>query len=162
MLTDLGRMKQAEEAFNAASLGERQRRGEHQPRRHGPPERRRRRCSIVLQQSQRRCELSYNKGVLAIAQGDYGRAISSMGGSTIELGLGQDLNGDANGARTTLQNSDSDSAIADYLLAVCAARLDDAAGVRKHIRAAIDKDASLRNRALSDLEFRNHKESLIN
>ena len=57
-----------------------------------------------------------------------------------------------------MQNSDSDSAIADYLLAVCAARLDDAAGVRKHIRAAIDKDASLRNRALSDLEFRNHKE----
>ena len=45
---------------------------------------------------------------------------------------------------------------------MCAARLDDAAGVRKHIRAAIDKDASLRNRALSDLEFRNHKESLIN
>jgi len=45
---------------------------------------------------------------------------------------------------------------------VCAARLDDAAGVRKHIRAALDKDASLRDRALNDLEFRNHKEALIN
>ena len=164
VLTDLGRMKQAEEAFNAAkalasgngvvntNLGA-------MARQNGDLEG----AASYYGKASGGAELSYNKGVLAIAQGDYGRAISSMGGSaTLNLALAKILNGDANGARTTLQNGDSDSAIADYLLAVCAARLDDAAGVRKHIRAAIDKDASLRNRALSDLEFRNHKESLIN
>ena len=164
VLTDLGRMKQAEEAFNAAkalasgngvvntNLGA-------MARQNGDVEG----AAAYYGKASGVAELSYNKGVLAIAQGDYGRAISSMGGSaTLNLALAKILNGDANGARTTLQNGDSDSAIADYLLAVCAARLDDAAGVRKHIRAAIDKDASLRNRALSDLEFRNHKESLIN
>ena len=164
VLTDLGRMKQAEEAFNAAkalasgngvvntNLGA-------MARQNGDVEG----AASYYGKASGGSELSYNKGVLAIAQGDYGRAISSMGGSaTLNLALAKILNGDANGARTTLQNSDSDSAIADYLLAVCAARLDDAAGVRKHIRAAIDKDASLRNRALSDLEFRNHKEALIN
>jgi len=164
VLTDLGRMKQAEESFNAAkalasgngvvntNLGA-------MARQNGDTEG----AAAYYSKASGGAELSYNKGVLAIAQGDYGRAISSMGGSaTLNLALAKILNGDANGARTTLQNGDSDSAIADYLLAVCAARLDDAAGVRKHIRAAIDKDASLRNRALSDLEFRNHKESLIN
>ena len=164
VLTDLGRMKQAEEAFNAAkalasgngvvntNLGA-------MARQNGNVEG----AAAYYGKASGVAELSYNKGVLAIAQGDYGRAISSMGGSaTLNLALAKILNGDANGARTTLQNGDSDSAIADYLLAVCAARLDDAAGVRKHIRAAIDKDASLRNRALNDLEFRNHKESLIN
>ena len=164
VLTDLGRMKQAQEAFNAAkalasgngvvntNLGA-------MARQNGDVEG----ASAYYGKASGGAELSYNKGVLAIAQGDYGRAISSMGGSaTLNLALAKILNGDANGARTTLQNGDSDSAIADYLLAVCAARLDDAAGVRKHIRAAIDKDASLRNRALNDLEFRNHKESLIN
>ena len=164
VLTDLGRMKQAEEAFNAAkalasgngvvntNLGA-------MARQNGDVEA----AASYYGKASGGAELSYNKGVLAIAQGDYGRAISSMGGSaTLNLALAKILNGDANGARTTLQNGDSDSAIADYLLAICAARLDDAAGVRKHIRAAIDKDASLRNRALSDLEFRNHKEALIN
>ena len=164
VLTDLGRMKQAEESFNAAkalaggngvvntNLGA-------MARQNGDVEG----AATYYGKASGVAELSYNKGVLAIAQGDYGRAISSMGGSsTLNLALAKILNGDANGARTALQNGDSDSAIADYLLAVCAARLDDAAGVRKHIRAALDKDTSLRNRALNDLEFRNHKESLIN
>ncbi len=164
VLTDLGRMKQAEESFNAAkalasgngvvntNLGA-------MARQNGDAEG----AAAYYGKASGGAELSYNKGVLAIAQGDYGRAISSMGGSaTLNLALAKILNGDANGARTTLQNSDSDSAIADYLKAVCAARLDDAAGVRRHIREALNKDASLRNRALNDLEFRNHKEALIN
>ena len=145
VLTDLGRMKQAEESFNAAkalaggngvvntNLGA-------MARQNGDVEG----AASYYGKASGVAELSYNKGVLAIAQGDYGRAISSMGGSsTLNLALAKILNGDANGARTALQNGDSDSAIADYLLAVCAARLDDAAGVRKHIRAALDKDTCL-------------------
>ena len=106
-------------------------------------------------------ELNYNKGVLAITQGDYGRAISSMGtNNTLNLALAKILNDDANGARTTLENSGDDSAVAHYLMAICAARLKDNAGVKKHIEMAVEKDANLRGRAQSDLEFRNHKAAL--
>jgi len=70
------------------------------------------------------------------------------------------LNDDANGARTTLENSGDDSAITSYLLAVCAARLKDAAGVKKHVEAALAKDPTLRDRAQNDLEFRNYKSAL--
>jgi Flp pilus assembly protein TadD len=106
-------------------------------------------------------ELSYNKGVLAIAQGNYGRAISSMGNNTtLNLALAKILNEDANGARTTLENSGDDSAMASYLLAICAARLKDNAGVKKNIDAALAKDPTLRARAQNDLEFRNHKAAL--
>ena len=106
-------------------------------------------------------ELSYNKGVLAIAQGNYGRAISSMGNNTsLNLALAKILNDDANGARTTLENSGDDSAMASYLLAICAARLKDNAGVKKNIDAALAKDPTLRARAQNDLEFRNHKAAL--
>ena len=103
-------------------------------------------------------ELSYNKGVLAIAQGNYGRAISSMGNNTsLNLALAKILNDDANGARTTLENSGDDSAMASYLLAICAARLKDNAGVKKNIDAALAKDPTLRARAQNALEFTNHK-----
>ena len=106
-------------------------------------------------------ELSYNKGVLAIAQGNYGRAISSMGNNTsLNLALAKILNDDANGARTTLENSGDDSAMASYMLAICAARLKDNAGVKKNIDAALAKDPTLRARAQNDLEFRNHKAAL--
>ena len=106
-------------------------------------------------------ELSYNKGVLAIAQGNYGRAISSMGNNTsLNLALAKILNDDANGARTTLENSGDDSAMASYLLAICAARLKDNAGVKKNIDAALAKDPTLRARAQNDLESRNHKAAL--
>lgn len=106
-------------------------------------------------------ELNYNKGVLAIAQGNYGRAISSMGNNTsLNLALAKILNDDANGARTTLENSGDDSAMASYLLAICAARLKDNAGVKKNIDAALAKDPTLRARAQNDLEFRNHKAAL--
>ena len=105
--------------------------------------------------------MSYNKGVLAIAQGNYGRAISSMGNNTtLNLALAKILNDDANGARTTLENSGDDSAMASYMLAICAARLKDNAGVKKNIDAALAKDPTLRARAQNDLEFRNHKAAL--
>jgi Flp pilus assembly protein TadD len=106
-------------------------------------------------------ELNYNKGVLAITQGDYARAISNMGaGASVNLALAKLLNGDANGARTTLENAGDDSAVTSYLLAVCAARLQDNAGVKKHMGEALEKDPTLRSKAQNDLEFRNHKAAL--
>ena len=103
-------------------------------------------------------ELSFNKGVLAIALGDYDRAISSMGSyNNASLALAKLLNDDANGAMTVLDNSGDDSGVADYLRAICAARLKDNAGVVKYRQQATDKDRGLRAKANVDLEFRNHR-----
>ena len=161
-LMALGRMKQAEEAFNAAkaiaanngavntNLGA-------VARQNGDTDG----AATYYGKANGGSELSYNKGVLAITQGNYGRAISSMGSNaSANLALAKILNGDANGARTTLDNSGDDSAITSYLLAICAARLKDEAGVKKHVGEALAKDPTLRNRAQNDLEFRDYKSAL--
>ena len=58
---------------------------------------------------------------------------------------------------TVLDNSGDDSGVADYLRAICAARLKDNAGVVKYRQQATDKDRGLRAKANVDLEFRNHR-----
>ena len=161
-LMALGRMKQAEDAFNAAkalaanngvvntNLGA-------VARQNGDTDG----ADTYYGKASGGSELSYNKGVLAITQGEYGRAISSMGNnSTANLALAKILNGDANGARTTLENSGDESAVTSYLLAVCAARLKDAAGVKKHVNDALAKDPTMRDRAQNDLEFRDYRSAL--
>ena len=161
-LMALGRMKQAEESFNAAkslaanngvvntNLGA-------IARQNGDTDG----ADTYYGKANGGSELSYNKGVLAITQGEYGRAISSMGNNgTANLALAKILNGDANGARTTLENSGDDSAVTSYLLAICAARLKDAAGVKKHVTEALAKDPTMRDRAQNDLEFRDYKGAL--
>mgnify|MGYP005696717959 FL=1 len=161
-LMALGRMKQAQESFDAAkalaaSNGTVNTNLGAVARQNGDTDA----AATYYGKASGGSELSYNKGVLAITQGNYGRAISNMGSnSTANLALAKILNDDANGARTTLENAGDDSAIASYLLAVCCARLKDAAGVKKYVSAALSKDPTLRDRAQNDLEFRNYKSSL--
>ena len=161
-LMALGRMKQAQESFDAAkalaaSNGTVNTNLGAVARQNGDTDA----AATYYGKASGGSELSYNKGVLAITQGNYGRAISNMGSnSTANLALAKILNDDANGARTTLENAGDDSAIASYLLAVCCARLKDAAGVKKYVSAALSKDPTLRDRAQNDLEFRNYESSL--
>ena len=161
-LMALGRMKQAQESFDAAkalaaSNGTVNTNLGAVARQNGDTDA----AATYYGKASGGSELSYNKGVLAITQGNYGRAISNMGSnSTANLALAKILNDDANGARTTLENAGDDSAIASYLLAVCCARLKDAAGVKKYVSAALSKDPTLLDRAQNDLEFRNYKSSL--
>ena len=161
-LMALGRMKQAQESFDAAkalaaSNGTVNTNLGAVARQNGDTDA----AATYYGKASGGSELSYNKGVLAITQGNYGRAISNMGSnSTANLALAKILNDDANGARTTLENAGDESAIASYLLAVCCARLKDAAGVKKYVSAALSKDPTLRDRAQNDLEFRNYKSSL--
>ena len=87
---------------------------------------------IVLRQSQRRCGIELQQACWpshkAIADVPFKHGWRAI----LNLALAKILNGDANGARTTLQNGDS-TAIADYLLAV-AARLDDVLVCASHSR----------------------------
>ncbi len=106
-------------------------------------------------------EVSYNKGLVAITQGNYGAAISNMSGATTaNLALAKLLNGDANGAKTTLENANDDSAVSSYILAICSARLRDGEGVKRNITDALTKDGTLREKAKSDLEFQNYRSEL--
>ena len=162
ILMALGRMKQAEESFNsakslAANNGTVNTNLGAIARQNGDKDA----AESFYNKAKGGAELSYNKGVLAIAQGDYDVAISSMGNNTTNnLALAKILNDDASGARTTLENSGDDSALTSYLLAICAARMKDGANVKKYVNEALEKDPTLRGRALNDLEFRNYRSEL--
>ena len=99
--------------------------------------------------------VKYNKAILAIQEGNYSQAVSNFSGeNTVNAALAKLLNGDANGAKTILNNSDDDSAVARYVMAVANARLGNAAAAKEHRDMAVQKDASLSAKASADLEFR--------
>lgn len=99
--------------------------------------------------------VKYNKAILAIQEGNYSQAVSNFSGeNTVNAALAKLLNGDANGAKTILNNSDDDSAVAHYVMAVANARLGNAAAAKEHRDMAVQKDASLSGKASADLEFR--------
>ena len=107
-------------------------------------------------------DVKYNQGIIAIQNGNYASANGSMAGqNTFNAALAKVLGGDAAGAGTILANSpDKDSAKGHYLAAIIAARTNNGEGVRSNLAAAVAKDASLRDKALKDLEFRNYKDNL--
>ena len=106
-------------------------------------------------------EVNYNKGIIKIQKGDYTSAISNMGrNNTLNMALAKMLNGDSNGAKTVLDNSGDDSAIASYVYAIACARLGDGAGAKRHLTDAITKDGSLREKAAKDLEFRDVRDAI--
>ncbi len=106
-------------------------------------------------------EVGYNKGIILIQKGDYASAISNMGRvSSVNVALAKMLNGDAAGAKTALENASEDSAVASYVMAVVCARLNDSAGVKKHLGEALAKDPNLRQKAEKDLEFRDMRDAI--
>ena len=99
--------------------------------------------------------VKYNKGILAIQEGNYSQAVSSFSGeNTVNAALAKLLNGDANGAKTILNNADDDSAVAHYVMAIANARLGSSAEAKQHRDMAVQKDAGLSAKASADLEFR--------
>lgn len=107
-------------------------------------------------------EVKYNMGIINIQDGDYGSASSNMSGmSSFNAALAKMLGGDAAGAQKILEaSSDKDSAAGHYLMAIIGARLSNGDMVRNNLAMAVQKDASLREKAMKDLEFRNFKGQL--
>jgi tetratricopeptide (TPR) repeat protein len=100
-------------------------------------------------------EVSYNKGLIQIQNGEYDAAIGSTNGkATFNTALVKMLNGDLSGASSDMADSGDDSAMADYLRAIIAARSGDSTAVLSNITSATGKDASLKGKAKKDLEFR--------
>ena len=107
-------------------------------------------------------DVKYNQGIIDIQNGNYASANSNMAGqNTFNAALAKMLGGDAAGAGTILAASpDKDSAKGLYLAAIIAARTNNGDGVRSNLAAAVQKDASLKDKAKKDLEFRSFKDNL--
>lgn len=107
-------------------------------------------------------EVKYNLGLINIQNGDYAAANSNMAGTnSFNAALAKVLSGDAAGAQSILQAStDKDTAMGHYLMAIIGARQNNGDLVRNELGLAVQKDGSLREKALKDLEFRAFKGQL--
>ncbi len=106
-------------------------------------------------------EASYNKGIVDIQNGDYSSAVSKMGSyKTFNSSLAKLLNKDNGGAKADIDASNDSSAQADYLRAIIAARSGDGSAVGTNLKSAIQKNDTFKDKAMKDLEFRNHKDQL--
>ena len=93
-------------------------------------------------------------GAYNVAKGNYQQAAKNLGeANNNAAALAQILNQDYAAARQTLAGVKNADATTSYLSAVLAARTGDAAAVVSNLRQAFEKDASLKARALNDLEF---------
>ena len=98
---------------------------------------------------------------LNIAKGSYQQAASAASGvKSNTAALAQILNKDYAGAKSTLAGVAKKDAYTSYLLAIVAARTNDAAGVNSNLKEAVSKDSSLKGRAVKDLEFAQYKSAV--
>ena len=104
-------------------------------------------------------QVSYNKALVQIQNGEYDAAIGNMGSyNTFNVALVKCLNGDNSGATAALDNSGDDSALAYYLRAIIAARSNSGSSVISNLTKAIEMDASLKDKAMEDMEFVDFKD----
>lgn len=107
-------------------------------------------------------EVNYNMGIIDIQNGNYASAVQNMSGyNTFNKALALVLNGNNDAAMQALnQSPEKDTAEGQYLKAVIAARSGDGATVSSSLKSAYATDASLKEKAAGDLEFRNFKNEI--
>ena len=100
-------------------------------------------------------------GNMYIAQGQYERALTALKGSNTNAeALAMIMTKDYSGAKKVLaavKNADANTA---YLAAVAAARTSDAAAVAQNLKKAVSLDASMKEKAVKDLEFRKFQDAV--
>ncbi|MCB8964781.1 MAG: hypothetical protein H6536_07070 [Bacteroidales bacterium] len=100
-------------------------------------------------------EAKYNLGIIAIIKNQYPAAAEYLAGSdTFNQGLALLLNAKVDAAKNTFAKVET--AKGYYGRAIVGARLQEEATVLDNLRTAIGKDASLKDRAKEDVEFRNY------
>lgn len=99
-------------------------------------------------------DVSYNMGIVKIAEGNYNGAINSFSGKKCDynLALAHTLSGNYNAASSTL-NCAEKTAEVYYLQAVIGARTDNDKMVFDNLKNAIKEDKSYINTAKEDKEF---------
>lgn len=105
-------------------------------------------------------EANANMGILNIKEGNYTAAESAMSNDkcTYNLGLSQLLAKKNDEAKATLTCAPQDAKTV-YLLAVCAVRTNDTATAISNLQKAISMDASLKEQAKKDVEFKPIRET---
>ncbi|MGL5683060.1 MAG: tetratricopeptide repeat protein [Marinifilaceae bacterium] len=99
-------------------------------------------------------EVNYNKGVLAIINGQYNDAVSYFGDcNCTNAALANLLAGNTSKAMQKLNAGNDNSALASYIKAVASARNNDTNAVISNLKAAITKESSMKNLAATDMEF---------
>ncbi len=105
-------------------------------------------------------EANYNRGILAIQDGDYATAVSKLGSDNYNKALAQLLNGDNSAALTTINNSpDKETADGYYLKAIIAARQDKLGDIVDNLKNAFAQNSSLKAKAAKDMEFYKYLEN---
>ncbi len=99
--------------------------------------------------------VNYNKGIVAIKQGDYASAVSTFGSEAgVNVAIAKLLNGDNAGAlRAINASNDKEKAMGYYVKAIVAARNGEASNVFTNLTNAVKKDSKLRNKAKTNMEF---------
>ena len=99
-------------------------------------------------------DLADARALIQIHNGEYAAAVTTVEGRSSNVAaLAQILRRDYNKATATLGEIQNPTAITDYLKAIVGARTNNKNEVITNLRAAIEKDASLANRAKRDIEF---------
>lgn len=100
-------------------------------------------------------EVNYNIGIINIMEGNYSAATTNLGNyKSFNTALAKLLNGDPGAAIKTIDGSDEkDMALAYYLKAVAGARTGNNELTINNLKTAFSKDASLKKRAMKDIEF---------
>ena len=100
-------------------------------------------------------EVKYNLGIIAIIKNQYPAAVEYLAGSdSFNQGLSLLLTGKTDGAKNTFTKVETAKGF--YGLAIVGARMTDEAMVLTNLRTAIEKDGTLKARAINDQEFRNY------
>ncbi|MBQ9311140.1 MAG: hypothetical protein IJ222_09830 [Bacteroidales bacterium] len=93
-----------------------------------------------------------NLGIVALANGDYATAARQLkGAGDVNEAIADIMAGDLKAASAAIEKDTS--ALADYYRAVIAARSGKKSDARYYLDSAFEKDASLREKALKDIEF---------
>ncbi len=99
-------------------------------------------------------DLKAAQGTYYTMKGDYKAAKQAYGNSaTNNAAVQQILDEDYAGARQTLNNVKEPNATTAYLLAVVGARTNDRDAVYSNLKVAVERDAELKAKAQSDIEF---------
>ncbi|MBR0175190.1 MAG: hypothetical protein IJQ22_06775 [Bacteroidales bacterium] len=93
-----------------------------------------------------------NLGIVALSKGDYTTAADKLkGAADVNEAIANIMCGDLDAAEKALKNDES--AQADYYRAVVSARRGKLKDAKKMLDSACEKDPSLREKALKDIEF---------
>ncbi len=99
-------------------------------------------------------ETNYNLGIVALNKADYAKAAGHFGNmAEVNNALVLILQDNEDGALRVLNNIDQPGAMAYYLRAIIGARKQDNSMVFDNLRTAVNRDASLKEDAKTNMEF---------